>query len=1131
MGNVPTEVLLAQMIDRALAVEIFGLPDYWMAVETIRLNFNDFVAISEVMLYKICCAKEVNDNKFIKRFNDEYASVKTPNARMKYMIELMNDEVNFLWDKKLMFPTTSVSKRSWDKVLTKKECIELSSIPLMKDIKKLMSTQNKDENQITDTASQIMLEIFDRIENEFIDKKLLSEIRMYARKSFIAVKKKKYSTAVYFWGKLRNRESWLKSGNNMEVEIRDKVRNSKNFMLLDLLGNFLDYHYAQYIEIHGVASLESIVGKNYMVDGQIRLIRNDKEFKKVYSDLKPWEIIVLQYIPVLYEEIANVGGIITGNVGAIQSHEATLAREMGIPAASIYHAPKLLERLDRKWVTFTVFGDTASIEPFIDERRIEAAMNVPPSDTERKIEIPCVYVSSLVNYVNGLEQIDSFEEVGNKAYKLAVLKRKLDLPKVSVPDADAVLFSAYHRFLKENPELKKYIEDTVVGIETKNEDEMMRKLQKIRQKIIDTPLPEQLREEITKGLKEGVFKDKQPVAVRSSTNAEDLPNMSGAGLYESYLNIKTLDEIIVHIKKVWASLWKRESFMWRKVFGINHFEVYPAVIIQKMVPADLSFVIYTANVRGKKGKKTNQVVIEMVAGMGESLVGDGSQYVGHPAQFIYDKKKDACVSIKLGDRTIKAVPDKKGGLKTVHDDTLNKDRLEKLVGSSLSEFVSRIGRIAVEDELIFEKPQDIEAVYTNKDGIDQFVIVQSRDIVGFDYYPVRDDILIKKYGEMVDNIGKEMLPYLDKMHSTEEFAVIEEVFRYPFLTMEESEFRYRVPILKYIFRYKNIGPKILSRLLWYPMGGHKDYCGWLKEFSPRMLAKLFTLMVVDLNNEEIKKIFKLNAYMITRSIANMGVEKSKKILKDIRAEKLAMIVNEINHYYENFDRIVIKENKVQEVEMRDVIIAMINVMGHNQKARFLSSLEPGSKNWLFQGDEKILIEGSSIEHPELSILILSDNPEECWNILDVIEEKNIHMCVPVDKRIEENISSTSVKRAVKRIDPFIIVLDVSGWKADDPGSGKPVIDFLYWLKRAKLRSQVILIARKGIQIPSSFYDDYGVTEVIEKDDIFLEKVPAAITSIINEIKQSEFYAKVYPRSLQLEIDDHDMRREKFDDRS
>src|SRR4030095_10331480 len=80
---------------------------------------------------------------------------------------------------------------------------------------------------------------------------------------------------------------------------------------------------------------------------------------------------------------------------------------------------------------------------------------------------------------------------------------------------------------------------------------------------------------------------------RSSTNAEDLPNFSGAGLYTTVPNVRDDNQLMEAIKTVWASVWNYEAYEARESFGMNHFGVYPAVLIQEGIDADSAGVAIT----------------------------------------------------------------------------------------------------------------------------------------------------------------------------------------------------------------------------------------------------------------------------------------------------------------------------------------------------------------------------------------------------------------------------------------------------------------------------------------------------------------------------------------------------------
>lgn len=85
------------------------------------------------------------------------------------------------------------------------------------------------------------------------------------------------------------------------------------------------------------------------------------------------------------------------------------------------------------------------------------------------------------------------------------------------------------------------------------------------------------------------------VAVRSSATAEDLPGASFAGQYETFLGLSSAAEVFSALKRCWASLWSVRALMYRQRQGIAHSSARMAVIVQHMVQASASGVLFTCN--------------------------------------------------------------------------------------------------------------------------------------------------------------------------------------------------------------------------------------------------------------------------------------------------------------------------------------------------------------------------------------------------------------------------------------------------------------------------------------------------------------------------------------------------------
>ena len=107
------------------------------------------------------------------------------------------------------------------------------------------------------------------------------------------------------------------------------------------------------------------------------------------------------------------------------------------------------------------------------------------------------------------------------------------------------------------------------------------------------------------------------VAVRSSANAEDLPELSFAGQQDTYLNVQGIDAVIAAVKNCWASLWTARALSYRHEMGIDNDVVAMSVVVQRMVDARAAGVLFTVNaITGER----SELVINASFGLGEAVV-------------------------------------------------------------------------------------------------------------------------------------------------------------------------------------------------------------------------------------------------------------------------------------------------------------------------------------------------------------------------------------------------------------------------------------------------------------------------------------------------------------------------------
>lgn len=107
------------------------------------------------------------------------------------------------------------------------------------------------------------------------------------------------------------------------------------------------------------------------------------------------------------------------------------------------------------------------------------------------------------------------------------------------------------------------------------------------------------------------------VAVRSSGAQEDGTEHSFAGQFDSFLNVRGLDQVAAHVRRCWASGFSERSLWYRARHRLPLDPGGVAVVVQRMVPAERSGVLFTADPVTGRGDRH---VVSAVHGLGEGLV-------------------------------------------------------------------------------------------------------------------------------------------------------------------------------------------------------------------------------------------------------------------------------------------------------------------------------------------------------------------------------------------------------------------------------------------------------------------------------------------------------------------------------
>jgi len=108
------------------------------------------------------------------------------------------------------------------------------------------------------------------------------------------------------------------------------------------------------------------------------------------------------------------------------------------------------------------------------------------------------------------------------------------------------------------------------------------------------------------------------VAVRSSALDEDGAGASFAGQHETYLNVVGAAAVAEAVARCWASVRSSRALEYRRRQGFPLDGARIAVLVQQLIPADVSSVVFSANpVTGSR----DEVMINASWGLGESIVG------------------------------------------------------------------------------------------------------------------------------------------------------------------------------------------------------------------------------------------------------------------------------------------------------------------------------------------------------------------------------------------------------------------------------------------------------------------------------------------------------------------------------
>lgn len=210
--------------------------------------------------------------------------------------------------------------------------------------------------------------------------------------------------------------------------------------------------------------------------------------------------------------------------------------------------------------------------------------------------------------------------VGGKNASLGEMYRELGQYGIKVPYGFAITVQAYNEFLQANS-LEKKIDGILHGIDPHQLKTLGEIGKKIRELIMSSTLPKNIEEAILWAYQWMIEKDpaNADVAVRSSATAEDLPEASFAGQFESFLHIQGAQILLNTCKKCFASLYTDRAISYRFEKNYLQMKVGLSIVVQRMVRSDKG-VAGTLFTLDTESGHPNIILINASYGLGENIV-------------------------------------------------------------------------------------------------------------------------------------------------------------------------------------------------------------------------------------------------------------------------------------------------------------------------------------------------------------------------------------------------------------------------------------------------------------------------------------------------------------------------------
>ncbi|MFW9920903.1 MAG: PEP/pyruvate-binding domain-containing protein [Candidatus Thorarchaeota archaeon] len=301
---------------------------------------------------------------------------------------------------------------------------------------------------------------------------------------------------------------------------------------------------------------------------------------------------------------------------------------------------------------------------------------------------------------------DEIQNYGGKAANLSILQRN----GFTVPRGFAISGVYYHQMIQSIPEAKELM---IKLDESQDFEEILELAANLQAVFIPSKLPNGMILELQEMFStlQNRTHAKYGYAVRSSASIEDGRSFSFAGQADTYLCVKEIEDVLISVKNVWQSAISPQSAIYLKTKDIPMSSIRMGVVIQEMIDAVISGVLFTANVIDSR---MDHMLIEATWGLGEALV--GGKVV--PDTYVVDRETMTSISRTLGSKESTFIQG--NGCTLCVETPLTKREAFVLSDEILRDLIE----LGIEIEEKMGCPQDIE--WCVGDG--EIVVLQSRPI-------------------------------------------------------------------------------------------------------------------------------------------------------------------------------------------------------------------------------------------------------------------------------------------------------------------------------------------------------------------------------------------------------------------